>query len=444
MMLKNSAGCTRVARKFAALGSSLLIEIIFQAMAMTLKMTMAMAMIILGRLPAFATNSLARQITGRTHGADSIEGLPRCRPESRGDLLFFCSSAGEFEQARPVIDRLSESLGLEPMILFLSRSGLEYIRARGEKIRAALAPPDTLWRWRRFDSRHKICASVVIRHEWWPSFLNIFGGNRPMLLIDAGRPAGSPNSKLKNLGRGYLARQFTQICTVDEASRTFFTKHFAIDPAKIMATGDTKYDRVMDRAVKTVVGDDLRRQISTFAKGRKILVAGSIYAADIALLMKSWRDHPELATSWAIVAVPHYPDQATAQSLLKQIGGAGCDLLIVSRMGVLAELYSLADAAWVGGACHNKIHNSLEPAAHGVNLGSGMKFSNSPEAVQMHREGVLHALAGADSVAQWLKTLELPAASPPGERPPASLAFVTARTGAAQKICDLLEAKLNA
>lgn len=416
----------------AAFLSSCVVELLFQTISL------------LALVPGFSMGSLARQIRGRSKGSDSIDCIQPSSPSCRGDLVFFCSSAGEFEQARPIIDRLSGRLDLEPIILFLSRSGLDYIRARGENVRAALAPPDALWRWRRFDLRHRIRGAIVVRHEWWPSFLNVFGRNRPLFLIDAGKPAGSPESRIRNLGRGYLARHFTKICAVDQSSAEFFSKNFHIDPARITATGDTKHDRVMDRARTTRISDSLRDRVQKFAGGRKILVAGSIYAADIELLTSAWRTNPDLQRSWVVVAVPHHTDDGTTKDLQAKIEQAHCEFLLLSQMGILAELYSLADAAWVGGACHHKVHNVLEPASHGTNLACGMKFRNSPEAVQMVGEGILQAIATPEQFAEWLVAATSQVTAPVESTAPPSRSFVMARTGAAEKICALLERDLAA
>ncbi len=113
----------------AAFLSSCVVEFLFQVMSL------------LTLVPGLSTGTLARHIHGRSKGQDSIDCIQPSGPSCRGDLVFFCSSAGEFEQARPIIDRLSGRFDLEPIILFLSRSGLEYIKARGENLRAALAPP---------------------------------------------------------------------------------------------------------------------------------------------------------------------------------------------------------------------------------------------------------------------------------------------------------------
>jgi len=415
-------------RTFLAFVSSCAVELLYQTA------------LIATRLPGMSGGTLSRQIRGRSNGPDSARSILTSE-KTAGDILFFCSSAGEFEQARPVMDLVTSRLGLDPMVLFLSRSGLDYIRARGEKVRAALAPPDAIWRWRRFDARHRIRGAVVIRHEWWPAFLNVFSGRVPVLLIDAVIPAGSPESTARNVGRGYLARNFSKVCTVDSATSEFFTTRFGVDPTLIRATGDTKYDRVADRAARTRISDELRAEVTGFAAGRNILVCGSIYDADLGLITTAWRKDPRLNETWAVIAAPHHVDQETTNSLRQQIQRAGCDFLLVPRMGALAELYSLADAAWIGGACHNKVHNVLEPASHGVKLACGMKFKNSAEAVEMHRTGLLRAVEDPDDLIGWLRA-SVGADSPePGHASPAD--FVRSRTGAAQEICAVIAQSLR-
>ncbi|NBQ54585.1 MAG: hypothetical protein EBU49_13545, partial [Proteobacteria bacterium] len=134
----------------------------------------------------------------------------------------------------------------------------------------------------------------------------------------------------------------------------------------------------------------------------------------------------------------------TARDLQAIIDQAGCDFLLLSQMGILAELYSLADVAWVGGACHHKVHNVLEPASHGTRLACGVKFRNSPEAVQMVGEGILLSIASPDQLADWLIAAKAQTAGTVQPIASPSRSFVMARTGAAEKICVLLEQCLAA
>jgi 3-deoxy-D-manno-octulosonic-acid transferase len=70
-------------------------------------------------------------------------------------------------------------------------------------------------------------------------------------------------------------------------------------------------------------------------------------------------------------------------------------------MGQLAELYSIGDLAYVGGAMHAKIHNVLEPAAHGLALSSGPFYKNSREAIRFQKDGILTVVENAAQMTSW-------------------------------------------
>jgi len=63
------------------------------------------------------------------------------------------------------------------------------------------------------------------------------------------------------------------------------------------------------------------------------------------------------------------------------------DVLIVDKIGLLANLYRLGMAAFVGGSFTQKVHNVLEPAAHGIPVIVGPKISSQAEAVHLAASG---------------------------------------------------------
>src|SRR6185503_1199311 len=69
------------------------------------------------------------------------------------------------------------------------------------------------------------------------------------------------------------------------------------------------------------------------------------------------------------------------------------DVIVIDRVGVLGDLYALADIAFVGGAFHAAgLHSVLEPAAFGAPVVFGPRYANSREA------GLLIAAGAAASV----------------------------------------------
>src|SRR5688500_18159933 len=72
---------------------------------------------------------LGAQLDGRGLTPKMLAGLARARAEKKYGALFFCSSAGEFEQARPLIDRLELRGDIFVHVCFFSRSGLSFAAA---------------------------------------------------------------------------------------------------------------------------------------------------------------------------------------------------------------------------------------------------------------------------------------------------------------------------
>lgn len=62
------------------------------------------------------------------------------------------------------------------------------------------------------------------------------------------------------------------------------------------------------------------------------------------------------------------------------IVSAAEDVVILTQLGILAELYRHSELAFVGGACHHKVHNILEPAFFGRPVAFGPRYHNHPEA----------------------------------------------------------------
>jgi 3-deoxy-D-manno-octulosonic-acid transferase len=63
------------------------------------------------------------------------------------------------------------------------------------------------------------------------------------------------------------------------------------------------------------------------------------------------------------------------------VDAATADVVIVDRVGVLGDLYALADLAFVGGGFHAAgLHSVLEPAAFGTPVVFGPRHANSRDA----------------------------------------------------------------
>ena len=128
--------------------------------------------------------------------------------------------------------------------------------------------------------------------------------------------------------------------------------------------------------------------------GRPTLVAGSTWPADERPLLAAWRGIRERHPETRLIIAPHEP---TAEHLAPierwceresitcaRLGASDApeaDVVLVDRVGVLGDLYALADVAFVGGGFHAAgLHSVLEPAAFGAPVVFGPRHAGSRDA----------------------------------------------------------------
>jgi 3-deoxy-D-manno-octulosonic-acid transferase len=369
--------------------------------------------------------NVARQARGRFAVRATALALAKARAQHRHCVVFFCSSAGEYEQARPMIDKLSLDGDTLVHVFFFSWSGIEFVTARNDKISHSPAPLDTVWHWGWLLSALRPAATIVVRHEWWPGFLWTAQQWGKLFLVDA--TAGRNKSRLKIALSSRLASFFDQIHVVANSDAKWFAQTLQVPQTKILVSGDTKFDRACERLLQRK--DDvtaLRQDFERIFPNRQKLVAGSVHRPDVEILIDFWSAlNDEQKSASLLVLTPHDVSEDKAAELLGMIRTKGlrvvrmtqlgrestavsAEVLYVDRMGLLAELYGVADAAFIGGAMHHKVHNVLEGAAWGLPLACGPHYLNSHEAVILKREGILDVIQDrAQLTAWWAKARQL-------------------------------------
>ena len=231
----------------------------------------------------------------------------------------------------------------------------------------------------------------------------------------------------------------------------------------VRVTGDPGIDSAAERVA---AADPGAPHLAAFhpARGgaarRPTLVAGSTWPSDDAVLMPACaelrRAHPELR----VIAAPHEPEEGAMRALeeraraagwrtarlggIERGGGAGdADLVVVDRVGVLAELYTVGDFAWVGGGFHGAgLHSVLEPAAAGLPVVFGPRHRSAPAAGELLARGgaavVTDPAAAAAVLGAWL--------SDPSARASAGGAardYIRGHRGAAARSAALLSGLLD-
>jgi 3-deoxy-D-manno-octulosonic-acid transferase len=216
----------------------------------------------------------------------------------------------------------------------------------------------------------------------------------------------------------------------------------------ISITGDTRYDQVWARAEGV---DRSGALLAPLASPRPTLVAGSTWPSDEAVLLDAWSAVRRQLPDARLIIAPHEPGPAhlepierwaaaerTRLARLDAPAAAAADVVLVDRVGVLGDLYALADVAYVGGGFHSAgLHSVLEPAAFGAPVLFGPRSHASRDARLLLVAGggarVSSAPELTEHLAHWLTNA--PARADAGSR---ARALVHGGLGAAERSAELV------
>lgn len=362
-------------------------------------------------------------LTGRTLSNATLDKLSAKRRQKEFGAVIFCSSAGEYEQAKPLLHRLQERGDCDVTILVFSQSALDFAQARGESALLIKSPLDTVGHWRRLFAALKPNMAFIVRHELWPGFLYTVKEHAALYLIDATETPSLKEAKMARWLKAQLLKYMDQIFVVDDQDARFYQTVLDVSHNKLQVVGDTKYDRVMERL------DSARENQSSEMQAWQVenldlrrLIVGSGWHEDITIAIQAFRDlvREGKISNWQLVIAPHDISERMIRWIDQQCidydvpaihyTEAGNVLaghlsippvVIVDRLGVLAELYTACHLALVGGAMHHKVHNVLEPACCGLYVTHGSLYKNSREARMLVDHGLVQPVSDLENFKAW-------------------------------------------
>jgi 3-deoxy-D-manno-octulosonic-acid transferase len=364
-------------------------------------------------------------------------------------------SVGEGLQARPVLESFRK---LHPDVqlayTYYSPSARSFADTLAVDFREIL-PFDTRGSARAVLAALAPDVLAFSKLDVWPSLVEVASALGVRLaLTSATLPPQS--SRLKGFGPALLRDAYARLDAVGAISAEDAERLAALGcrPSAIEVTGDTRYDQVWARARSTEAHGAI---VEPFRSPRPTLVAGSTWPADHLHLLPAILHARAAAAGLRCIIAPHEPNAEAIGQLETWASSVGlearrlthpfardADVIIVDKTGVLGDLYSLADFAFVGGGFHSAgLHSVLEPAAFGVPVAFGPMHSNSREAGLLEREGGGASVAGATALgAVFSRWLTDPAARlDAGHR---ARALVERGTGATRRTVTLVERLLMA
>lgn len=366
------------------------------------------------------------------------------RAVSPGDryVWFHASSLGEFEQGRPLIERVRRQHPEYKILLtFFSPSGYEVRKHYDGADVVCYMPFDTPRNARRFISLVHPEKAFFIKYEFWKNFIDrlrqsgceIYSVSsifRPGQIFF--RPYAKPYSR--------VLRDFTHMFVQNDDSRRLLE---SIGVSNVSVVGDTRFDRVADirRAAKEVPA------ARDFAAGAKhVLVCGSTWEPDEDIIIPYFNSHPELK----LILAPHVVSEAHVARILRALdrpalrisqaegkAPADYDCLIVDAYGLLSSIYRYGDMAYVGGGFGVGIHNVPEAAVYGVPVMIGPNHHKFREAEALLALGGCKEISSPETFGMTVDLLM----SHDDERAKAGRAageYISGNAGAADKIYDAI------
>lgn len=291
-------------------------------------------------------------------------------------VWFHAASLGEFEQGRPLMERLrQEHPEYKILLTFFSPSGYEVRKDyKGADIVCYL-PLDTIRNSRRFLRAVRPVMAFFIKYEFWYNYFHI--------LQHRGVPVYSvscifrPNQIFfRWYGKQYarVLHCVTKFFVQNEESRQLL-QGIGIDRSEVV--GDTRFDRVLqirDAAKHLPIVEAFRYgSAEENAEGTpiKTFVAGSSWGPDEDIFIRYFNERHD----WRLIIAPHVISEEHLQQILSKLQrktvrytqttpeeAAQAECLIIDCFGLLSSIYNYGDVAYVGGGFGVGIHNVLEAA----------------------------------------------------------------------------------
>lgn len=349
-----------------------------------------------------------------------------------------CASLGEFEQARPVIEAMkSEYPTTQILLTFFSPSGYEIRKNYELADYIYYLPADIPAQVNRFLDLVQPDLVLFIKYEFWYHYLKSIQQRKiPCYLVSAIFHQQQPffNPIYGRFFRTILPC-FDRIFVQNEASAHLLQRigiqHFEI-------TGDTRIDRVLTIAKQA----KKLSKVAAFKSNRPVLVGGSTWTPDEAILIPHINNHPD---EWKYIIAPHDISESHLQQIEQHLqvphqrysqfrANGSTKVLIIDNIGLLSTIYQYGTIAYIGGGFGAGIHNTLEPIAFGLPVLFGPKYKKFEEAVQLLGRGGAFVVNQPTDFKQNFDALQVTTTYQQASQ--AAKAYIVENEGASKRIMD--------
>lgn len=302
-------------------------------------------------------------------------------------IWFHAASLGEFEQGRPLMERIRRQYPEYRILLtFFSPSGYEVRKNYQGADVICYLPFDTPRNARRFVKLANPCMAFFIKYEFWQNYLkNLQKHHVPTYSVS------SIFRKNQVFFRWYggkyfkVLTRFTHLFVQNEVSKELLA---SLNIRNVDVVGDTRFDRVIE------IFEQAKQLplVEQFKKNSMVMVAGSSWQPDEDIFIRYFNEHPEMK----LIIAPHVIGESHLTEIIGKLkrpyvrytqatpeNVEQADCLIIDCFGLLSSIYRYGEIAYVGGGFGVGIHNVLEAAVYGIPVLFGPNNQRFQEARQL-------------------------------------------------------------
>ena len=329
---------------------------------------LAMYILELGvKLAALFSDKPAKMVKGYREVFDLLQ---RKIDRNAQYIWFHAASLGEFEQGRPLIERIRKEYPQYKILqTFFSPSGYEVRKNYDGADIVCYLPIDTPSNVKKFVDLVNPCMVFFVKYEFWQNYLNTL--NKKGVPVYSVSSIFRPNQIFfRWYGKGYqqVLKTFAHLFVQNEESKQLLA---GIGVNNTTVVGDTRFDRVLDicAAAKQLP------LVQKFKGDALTFVAGSSWGPDEDIFIKYFNAHPEMK----LIIAPHVVNDSHLKEIESKLQRScvrytkateenvlQADCLIIDCYGLLSSIYRYGEISYIGGGFGVGIHNVLEAAVYGI------------------------------------------------------------------------------
>lgn len=326
-------------------------------------------------------------------------------------IWIHCASLGEFEQGRPVIEKLKLKYPTKKVVItFFSPSGYEVRKNYENADLVCYLPLDSVQNAKRFLKIVHPELAIFVKYEFWPNLLKELKISNIETLLISGIFRG--NQSFFNWYGGWMRKSlttFSHFFVQDENSKQLLN---SINFNNVTVSGDTRFDRVFEITQQ----NNKLPFIEEFIDNKYTLVAGSTWKEDGIMLVDYINN--KASENEKFIIAPHninINDIADLKNSISKkvvlfsekgnINLSNYQVFIIDTVGILTKIYSYSNIAYVGGGfTKTGVHNVLEPATFGVPILIGPNYHKFNEAIELVKNKACFVVANSKELSLHLES----------------------------------------